>query len=159
MLYALTVGIISFFVATAFICSAKDHTYQGSYFGPLYLAIMNVIVWILLSVSTLSFVRMLNKRFGEKEFSGPKRRLIFFLVIFSLSFFVRGAWDTYIAIVSSPNWSKPAMALSIFIVYFLTEWLPVFVIFLAHLLAFRDQIKKRQRLQSEQGLNDQSKEE
>lgn len=41
------------------------------------------------------------------------------------------------------------MAVVIFIVYFFTECLPVFVIYLAHALAFHEQIKRKQRLQSE----------
>ena len=59
----------------------------------MYLALANIVVWIILAFSTVSFIRMLNKRFGEQEFAGPKCRLIFFLSVFSLSFFVRGAYD------------------------------------------------------------------
>lgn len=66
---------------------------------------MNVAVWILLSVSTCSFVQMLNKRFGEEEFSGPKCRLIIFLAVFSLSFFIRGTWDLVITIKSDLKWT------------------------------------------------------
>lgn len=65
VLYLLTFAIVAFFVSTALYYNAKDKSFEGTYFGPLYLALMNVLVWILLSISTCSFVQMLNKRFGE----------------------------------------------------------------------------------------------
>lgn len=56
LLYLFNLIIVAFFVTAAVYCSAKQCEFSGSYFGPLYLAIMNVIVWILLSVTTCSFV-------------------------------------------------------------------------------------------------------
>ena len=44
------------------------------------------------------------------------------------------------------------MAAVIFAVYFLTEWLPIFVIYLNHLLAFYG-IIKRQKLRSQTELS------
>ena len=83
---------------------------------------------------------MLNKRFGEKEFSAPKFRLIILLAFFSLSFFVRGTWDLMLYFNEHLHLhiklNSYEMATMIFVVYFFTEWLPIFVIYLVHALAF-----------------------
>ena len=111
----------------------------------------NICVWLLLSLATCSFVRMLNKRFGEAEFSGPKCKLYIFLSVFSLSFFVRGTWDLYL--YYSPNdigSNQQDYAATVFLVYFLTECCPICCIYLNHLMAFYGIIKRqRQRLLSE----------
>ena len=102
-------------------------------------------------MATCSFVSMLNKRFGEAEFSGPKCKLYIFLSVFSLSFFVRGAWDLFLHYSNVLWWdNQQNYAAMIFMVYFLTEWCPIFVIYLNHLLAFYGIIRRqRQRLYSE----------
>lgn len=86
-------SLVIFFVSAAIIYAQEKYTLSGTYFGPLELALSNIFVWILLILVTWSFVSMLNKRFGEAEFTGPKRKLILFLSVFSLSFFVRGTYD------------------------------------------------------------------
>ena len=72
ILYCFFFIIVAFFVGAFFYCVESKCNFEGSYFGPLYLAAMNLIVWIMLIWTTCSFVRMLNKRFGETEFTGPK---------------------------------------------------------------------------------------
>ena len=79
---------------------------------------------------------MLNKRFGEDEFSGPKCRLIVFLVVFSFGFFVRGTWDLVVKYSAFDLDDPQVMAVLIFVVYFFTEWMPIFVIYVAHTHAF-----------------------
>ena len=92
---------------------------------------------------------MLNHRFGEKEFAGPKCRLFFYLSVFSLSFFVRGTYDL-VLVVSGDDWqSERVQAMLLFLVYFLTEWLPIFVIYLTHLYAFIELRKKDREKQIE----------
>ena len=103
---------------------------------------------MILAATTCIFVRMLNQRFGEKEFAGPKCRLFFFLSVFSLSFFVRGSYDLAIVIAGNTHQSEQVQALLLFLVYFLTEWLPIFVIYLTHLYAFielRNKDKKKRK--------------
>ena len=110
------------------------------------MALLNIFVWILLFLTTCSFVRMLNKRFGEKEFAGPKCKLFFFLCVFSLSFFIRGSWDLVVTTTHLNFENEQEKAILIFFVYFLTEWLPIFVIYLTHLWAFYALIRnQRQR--------------
>ena len=93
---------------------------------------------------TLTFVSMLNKRFGEAEFAGPKRKLKFYLAVFSLSFFVRGTWDLFVANTNVVDTLSPAQfAPVLFFIYFLTEWLPVFIIYLAHVAAFHELLKRQ----------------
>ena len=98
LLYIFLFVILAFFLASMGYCLKKDCQFNGSYFGPLYLAILNIIVWILLAYTTFLFVRMLNRRFGEDEFSGPKCKFFTFLFVFSLSFAIRGLWDLGILI-------------------------------------------------------------
>jgi len=107
------------------------------------LAISNVIVWILLAVSTCTFVVMLRRRFAESEFSGPRRKLIGFLSVFSLSFFVRATWDLVAEAVHMK--SELSMALLVFFIYFLTEWVPIFVIYMYHFWAFYQHYKMKQQ--------------
>ena len=144
VLYSLMGILILTFAITAIVYTKKDHIFDGTYFAPLVLAISNILVWFLLLLATCSFVSMLNKRFGEAEFSGPKCKLFFFLSVFSLSFFVRGTWDLFIHFWDV-EFSESGMAAVIFAVYFFTEWLPIFIIYLNHLLAFLTIIRRQKQ--------------
>ena len=146
LMLSVVLGFTIYFFVYRFI-SKRD--LQGAYFGPSYLAGANVIVWIALTVVTIIFIKMLNKRFGEEEFNGPKRRLKFYLAIFSLSFCVRGSWDIAIS-VNPITWNDPKkFAPVLFTLYFLTEWLPIFILYLAHILAFKGLIQRqKERTQS-----------
>ena len=93
MIYIFLFIIIAFFTGADIWCVMTDYDLGGTYFGPLYLALLNIIVWALLAFLTYVFVRMLNNRFGESEFAGPKCKFITFLIVFSLSFAIRGSWD------------------------------------------------------------------
>ena len=95
-LFVFMASIMLFFISVAIVYQHDKLELSGTYFGPLELAISNIFVWILLILATCSFVSMLNKRFGEAEFTGPKRKLIIYLCVFSLSFFVRGSYDLVI---------------------------------------------------------------
>lgn len=92
-IYIMLFIIIAFFTSAEVFCVMKHCDFEGSYFGPLYLAIFNIVVWFMLALSTFVFVRMLNNRFGETEFTGPKIKFFTFLTVFSLSFAIRGSWD------------------------------------------------------------------
>ena len=96
----------------------------------------------MLGVTTFTFVRMLNKRFGEAEFSGPKCKFFTFLFVFSLSFAIRGSWDLGIYIDPIDIHSKTDYAIILFVLYFVTEWLPIFVIYLTHLWAFHALVQR-----------------
>jgi len=91
-------AILTLFITLEFVYLEEESELEGTYFGPLYLAVSNIIVWILLFAATCSFVRMLNKRFGERKFSGPKCKFFIFLTVFSVSFLVRGTYDLAIFI-------------------------------------------------------------
>ena len=141
--------VVVLFVISYGIFMGRKLDLSGAYFGPLYLAILNVMVWIALTVATCTFIQKINKRFGEAEFNGPKLKLKFYLAVFSLSFFVRGTWD--LAITIKPIvWDDPKkFAPVLFSLYFLTEWTPIFILYLAHTQAFVKLIKReRERAQS-----------
>ena len=135
-LYICLFAIIAIFVGSQVYCLKTDCVFEGNYFGPFYLAICNIIVWIMLGGTTFTFVRMLNKRFGEAEFSGPKCKFFTFLSVFSLSFAIRGTWDLGIYFDPIDIDSKTDYAIILFVLYFITEWIPIFVIYLTHLWAF-----------------------
>ena len=148
VLYILMVAVIGSFGIYFIMCIHKGEKEQPTYFAPLACAILNLVLWVILASATCIFVRMLNQRFGEKEFAGPKCRLFFFLSVFSLSFFVRGSYDLGLVIAGDTQQSDMVQALLLFLVYFLTEWLPIFVIYLTHLYAFielRNKDKKKQK--------------
>ena len=143
--------VIAFFLSAEGICLYQDCDFAGSYFGPLYLSILNIVVWLMLIITTCSLVRMLNRRFGEAEFAGPKCKFFTFLGVFSLSFFIRGTWDLGIIIHPMSTKSEETMAIILFMLYFFTEWLPIFVIYLTHLWAFHSLVKRhRERRKNEQ---------
>ena len=58
----------------------------------LPIAILNIVVWGLLMISTLQFVHTINKRY-RNQFNQAKCKLMLFLTLFSLSFILRGTWD------------------------------------------------------------------
>ena len=139
VLYALFVLCIIGFFTYYVVCELSDECeFQGSNTIALPLAILNFVVWVMLLYATCTFVHMLNKRFGEQEFSGPKCKLRTFLSVFSLSFFVRGSWDFFTSpfIFGTPLASDATMAALIFFLYFLTEVVPIFVIYFMHVKAF-----------------------
>ena len=149
VLYALMLGtILTFIVVWACYLSDYIESTPGTAIGAIYLALLNIVVWIMLALSTLAFISMLNKRFGEAEFTGPKCRLIFFLSVFSLSFFVRGTYDLVATLKEHPpddqtNWGR--MAAMMFTLYFFTEWLPIFSIYLTHLMAFQSLLNRNKK--------------
>jgi len=129
-LYISAICVLLFFISLEIHAVVTHKDFQHAYYLPRVCAILYIVVWIFLFVSTWSFIVMLNKRFGEAKFTGPKCKLIGFLSVFSLSFFVRGTWDLIAPFVSIS--SGASMAVLMFTVYFLTELLPIFVIYLAH---------------------------
>ncbi len=148
ILYALFAIFVVGFVALYALCVTSECSFiKGSYVMPLELAIANIVVWIVLSICTFSFVSMLNKRFGSDEFRGPKCKLLCFLSLFSLSFFVRGTWDLVLYHWPIEFANEQDMAAVIFVVYFTTEWLPIFAIYLTHLWAFYS-IHKQQKMRA-----------
>ena len=106
---------------------------------------MNIMVWVLLGFTTFSFVRMLNKRFGESRFSGAKCKFFIFLTVFSLSFAIRGSWDLGITISGLKMKTSQEEATVLFLLYFLTEWMPIFVIYLTHLWAFHSLVERQRK--------------
>lgn len=115
--------------------------FKHTYLWAEPLAVLNILVWIMLSCTTITFVVMLQRRFAQAEFNGPRRKLIGFLMAFSLSFAVRASWDLVTAHIDV---ERPGpMAALLVAVYFLTEWMPIFVIYLYHFWAFYEHYKMR----------------
>ena len=115
--------------------------FKVTYMWASTLAIINIIIWVLLAATTCTFIVMLRRRFSAAEFSSPRHKLVGFLSVFSISFFVRGTWD--ILTQTSLNFdSQPTgLAVLIFFVYFVTEWVPIFVVYLYHFWAFYEHYK------------------
>jgi len=107
--------------------------FDGSFAAVLPLGVANIVVWLLLIISTTIFLHMINQRFG-KEFKQAKRKLIVFLSLFSLSFGLRGAWDIAAGIATNfaSNITDIQNSMIVFSMYMLCEWLPLFVIFMYH---------------------------
>ena len=102
----------------------------------LPLAILNLIVWVFLALSTCSFVNMINRRFG-KDFANAKCKLFSVLTVFSLSFLIRASWDFYIQYNPDLQFSNNRVWSSIlFSMYFWTEWLPLAVVLMTHFCDF-----------------------
>ena len=55
-LYTLFAALVLFFSAAAIFMFCTNGTFNGSYFGPVYLAVLNILLWILLTVTTCAFV-------------------------------------------------------------------------------------------------------
>ena len=120
---------------------SNECSFTHTYLWAKPLAVLNILVWIVLSCTTITFVVMLQRRFAQAEFNGPRRKLIGFLMAFSLSFAVRATWDL---VTINIDVEKPRpMAVLLFFVYFLTEWMPIFVIYLYHFWAFYEHYKMR----------------
>jgi len=146
VLYSVLITMLAAFLIGWGHCINSGCDFKGAYYLPKPLAYLNIIVWALLAVTTISFIIMINKRFGDKEFGAPKCKLIAFLSVFSISFFLRGTWDL-VAYKFEP--SKEVMAILIFLVYFFTEWLPIFVTYLTHYWAFKQHNLRRNSRGSE----------
>lgn len=99
----------------------------------LPIAVLNLVIWALLLATTLFFVRTINKRFGA-AFRPARIKLLLFMTLFSLSFGLRGSWD--IAQYADDRFMAGATdeinAATMFFIYFVCEWLPIFVIYLHH---------------------------
>ena len=145
MLYVLFFSLIAIFTSFEAVYLSNDKDMSGSYFMPLGLSLLNILLWIVLVITNRSFVSMLNKRFGEAEFNGPKCKLLIFLIVFSLSFFIRGAWDLVMSIQPIEFDNNLEKAIVIFLIYFITEWVPIFVIYSTHLWAFNTLLQREKR--------------
>ena len=115
--------------------------FQHTYMWPRTLAVLNIIIWVVLAATTITFVVMLKRRYAAAEFASPRRKLIGFLSVFSWSFFVRGTWDLVASKVKDLTpWQ---MAILVTFVYFFTEWFPIFIIYLYHFWAFYKHYKMK----------------
>ena len=90
-IFSLMALIICYFLFTAVLPSDKCIT--SSYSLALPIGFLNLIVWGLLMVSTISFVKQINERFAGHEYKTVKNKLVSILVIFSMSFLLRGMWN------------------------------------------------------------------
>jgi hypothetical protein len=126
------VGILCSFIIWVSLCSFTTDKCNFSNSSSLLLpiSVLNFITWILLLSSTLILMRIMNTRFGD-SYRVSQIKLIIYLSVFSLSFLLRGIWDIV------QNYKKMDLgnlmdAITVFIIYFFCEWLPIFVIYLSH---------------------------
>ena len=126
------IGIMCCFIIWVSVCSATASTCNFDESSSLLLpiSVLNILTWILLLASTLILMRIMNKRFGD-SYRASQIKLIIYLSVFSLSFLLRGVWDII------QNYKKMSLgnvvdAITVFIIYFFCEWLPIFVIYLSH---------------------------
>ena len=149
ILWAIIISMVVTFGYKEGVCVVKQNCiFEHTYMWPMPLAVTVVIVWIVLAFTTCIFVIMLHRRYSDSSFASPRRKLIGFLSVFSLSFFVRGTWDFIISSAIHLQ-DETSMAILIFFVYFVTEWVPIFVIFLYHFWAFYQHYRIMKRNLSE----------
>jgi hypothetical protein len=85
---------------------------------------------------------MMNTRFGD-SYRASQIKLIIYLSVFSISFLLRGVWDIV------QNYKKMDLgdwmnAITVFVIYFFCEWLPIFVIYLSHFSDFSAEVQSKQ---------------
>lgn len=138
------VGILCSFIIWVSLCSFTTDKCNFSNSSSLLLpiSVLNFITWILLLSSTLILMRIMNTRFGD-SYRASQIKLIIYLSVFSLSFLLRGIWDIV------QNYKKMDLgnlmdAITVFIIYFFCEWLPIFVIYLSHYSDFSAEIQPKE---------------
>jgi hypothetical protein len=129
------VGILCCFIVWVCICSFNTDTCNFSNSSSLLLpiSVLNILTWLLLLSSTLILMRMMNTRFGD-SYRASQIKLIIYLSVFSISFLLRGVWDL-------GDWMN---AITVFVIYFFCEWLPIFVIYLSHFSDFSAEVQSKQ---------------
>ena len=85
----------------------------------------------MLVIVSVFFFRMINLRFGDNRFVAAKMRLRVVIVFFSISFLIRSCWDFTIEF-REVSVDAGLNALIIFLVYFFTEFMPIFTIYFMH---------------------------
>ena len=130
------VGILCCFIIWVSICSFNSDTCNFSDSSSLLLpiSVLNILTWLLLLSSTLILMKMMNTRFGD-SYRDSQVKLIIYLSVFSISFLLRGVWDI-VQNYKKMNLSNFVNAITVFVIYFFCEWLPIFVIYLSHFSDF-----------------------
>jgi len=130
------VGILCCFIIWVSICSFNSDTCNFSDSSSLLLpiSVLNILTWLLLLSSTLILMKMMNTRFGD-SYRDSQVKLIIYLSVFSISFLLRGIWDI-VQNYKKMNLGNLVNAITVFVIYFFCEWLPIFVIYLSHFSDF-----------------------
>lgn len=130
------IGILCCFIIWVSICSINSDTCNFSDSSSLLLPIsmLNLLTWLLLLSSTLILMKMMSSRFGD-SYRDSQVKLIIYLSVFSISFLLRGVWDI-VQNYKKMNLSNLVNAITVFVIYFFCEWLPIFVIYLSHFSDF-----------------------
>lgn len=139
--------IILLFLVQIVIQQNQADDLQGAYFQPFPLAIANIVLAALLAASTYVFLSMLTRKFGADKFRKARRKCLVVLVVFSLSFVVRSAWDFLISFLPM-DFPPMQMAAILFFFYFFSEWLPIFVVFFQHAISVYNLQKAKQQEQN-----------
>ena len=95
------------------------------------MGVLNVMLWAMLVIVSYFFFRMIHLRFGDNRFVAAKFRLKVVIIFFSISFLIRSCWDFTINF-REVNMSNGLNALTLFLIYFFTEFMPIFTIFYMH---------------------------
>jgi hypothetical protein len=85
-------------------------------------------------------MRMINTRFGD-SYRESQIKLIIYLSVFSISFLLRGVWDI-VQNYKKMNLGDLVNAITVFVIYFFCEWLPIFVIYLSHFSDFSSEAQQ-----------------
>ena len=89
---------------------------------------------LLATVATL-FIREIGVRYGQ-SYRRAKITVATYLTLFSLSFLIRGTNDIFMMLPGRGDWFIYSAPWCVAF-YFLTEWLPLCVIFSVHISQFR----------------------
>lgn len=137
-------GILCCFIVWVCVCSINTNTCNISDTSNLLLpiSVLNILTWLLLLSSTLILMRMINTRFGD-SYRESQIKLIIYLSVFSISFLLRGVWDI-VQNYKKMDLSDLVNAITVFVIYFFCEWLPIFVIYLSHFSDFSSEAQHKE---------------
>lgn len=141
-LTVLILAVLVCFLGWLLICTFVEQcTYETSSKTLLIpISLLNLIVWLLLTVSTYYLVRKWRERYGNNYQRNVQCKLMTYLQVFGLSYFIRGVYDTiqYFASVSDL-----ASNIMMIFLYVFCEWVPILVIYNQHRCDFNDATRPR----------------
>ena len=136
----LIVLILAIFLVWLLICTAETCSGLSDSFSlVLTVGVLNCLVFALMIWSTVQLTKQWVSQFGENFQRESRLRLTSYLVVFSVSFLIRGTFDTVQYLIKDIG--QIASNISLILIYFCCEWLPLFFIFWNHMGDFRLQRK------------------
>ena len=135
----MTVLMFLYFFVRELVCVGVGCNYESSFIGLAPIITGNYLNMILLSTVAGIFIYKINMRYGS-IYKKTQYTIATYLTLFTLSFLIRGASDTMLLIEANQDtMTFPFIhsAVYSFFFYFMTEWLPLAVMFATHIIQWR----------------------